>query len=394
MFKVKDNIHYTGRIDWDLRKFHGDQMSTNCGSTYNSFLIEDEKKVLIDTVWHPYADEFISRLASIVNPKDIDCLIVTHAEPDHSSSMVKLLDMLPGLPVYCSKSGVKSITGHFHKEYNFQVVKTGDKLNIGKKEITFIEAPFLHWPDTMMCHLSGDNVLFSSDVFGQHFAASNMFAGSSLGDILTWEAMKYYANIVAPYSPKVLKKLHEVKGLGLPIDMICPAHGLIWDENPGAIIDLYEKWADSYAENQVTVIYETMYNSTKQMAEKIAEGIVAEKPDINVKVFSAPTTDLSDLMTEVFRSKGVLIGSPTHNNGMMPSIASLLEEIEGMELKGKKGAAFGSYGWADKASKKIADSLTNSGFTMMPEPLKCQWAPDEEFLRSCVNYGREFAKAL
>jgi anaerobic nitric oxide reductase flavorubredoxin len=394
MYRLKEDIYYTGKIDWELRKFHGDQLSTDRGSTYNSYLILDEKKVLIDTVWLPYADEFINDLKNILNPADIDCIIVTHAEPDHSGALIKLTDIKPDIPIYCTKSSVKSITGHYHRELNFNIVKTGDKINTGKREITFIEAPFLHWPDTMMCHLSEDNILFSSDVFGQHIAAGKLNASDNDQSILYYESLKYYANIIAPFSEKTKKKIAELKSLNFSIDMICPAHGLIWDSNPQEIINLYEKWADNYSENQVTILYDTMYNSTRQMAEKIAEGITGSENPPKVKVFNLANTDKSDILAEIFRSKGIIIGSPTHNNGVLSSVAGLLEEIEGMELKGKTGAVFGSYGWAEKATKKITESLTNSGFLLPLESLKCQWVPDNEILSQCIDFGKNFASSI
>lgn len=394
MFKLKNDVYYTGKIDWELRKFHGDQLSTDRGSTYNSYLILDHQKVLIDTVWLPYAQEFMNNLGSIISPADLDAVIVTHAEPDHSGALPNIIHRKPDIPVYCSKSAVKSISGYYHKDFNFKVVKTGDKINIGKREITFIEAAFLHWPDTMMCHLSGENILFSSDVFGQHYASANLDVSANDKSILLYEALKYYANIIAPFSGKTLKKISELKSMNLNINMICPAHGLIWDTNPEEIIGLYEKWADSYAENQVTIVYDTMYNSTRAIAEKIAEGVALAENPPQVRVYNLANTDKSDVLAEVFRSKGIIIGSPTHNNGVLSSVAGLLEEIEGMELKGKTGAAFGSYGWAEKATKRISESLINSGFAMPHGTLAAQWSPDNEFLTQCIDYGKKFAESL
>ncbi len=394
IFEIKNNIWYTGKIDWELKKFHGAQLTTDRGSSYNSYLIRDEKNVLIDTVWTPHADEFTKNLQGIIDPKEIDYFIVTHAEPDHSGALTRILELNPDIQVYCSKGGGKSIRGYYPEINRLNIVRTGDKLSIGSREFTFIDAPFLHWPDTMMCHLSGDNILFSSDVFGQHFAADPLNASFAGQEILMYESLKYYANIIAPFSNKVVKKIEELNKLDLPIDMICTAHGVIWDENPRQIIEAYEKWADSYSENQVTIFYDTMYNSTRKMADYIAGGIRAADPDIRIKIYNSSKADKSELLTEVFRSKGILAGSPTHNGGILASVAAMLEEIEGLNLKGKKAAAFGSYGWAEKATGKILDSLGSSGFEIIGEGLKCQWAPDEEVKRQCLEYGRKFAEGL
>ncbi len=393
-FQINDNVSWVGKIDWDLRSFHGDQLKTPRGSSYNSYLIRGEKTAIIDTVWQPFTNEFIENLSRSIDIDSIDYVIALHAEPDHSGALPRLMEMLPGRPVYCTQSGVKSLKGYYHQDWNFVPVKTGDKLSLGPMELTFIEASMLHWPDTMMCYLDKGGMLFSSDVFGQHFASQFMYADLENMPELMYEAMKYYANIVAPYSKKVMGKLEELAGLKLSIEMVCPAHGVMWRGNQGEIIEKYAQWASGWHENRITVIYDTMYGSTRMMGEAIAEGIRRASPDCEVKLLNSAVTDSSDILTEVFRSKGIAVGSPTYNSGILNSVAAILEEIKGMVPLGKKAAAFGSYGWAPKSTKTISDMLAGAGFEVIGQGLKAQWAPDSKALGECFEFGMEFARAF
>lgn len=390
-FEIKPGIYWTGKIDWELRNFHGEQLTTNHGSSYNSYLIKDEKNILIDTVWTPYTGEFLNNLRELIDPKDIDMVVVNHGEPDHSGALPHLMSMIPDVPVYCTAQGEKSLRGQYHKDWNFKTVKTGDKISAGSRELMFIEAPMLHWPDTMICFLAGDNILFSNDIFGQHYASEFMYDDLADKCDLDYEALKYYANIISPFSKKALKKIDELIAMNLPIEMICPAHGVIWLDNPQQIIDSYRSWADSYQEDQITIIYETMYQSTRKMAEAIAEGIKDSSPETRIKLYNAAISDNSDLITDVFRSKGILVGSPTINNGILNNVAAILEEIEGLAPSGKKAASFGSYGWSPKSVKVINEKLENAGFEVVGKGLKAQWNPDEEAIGLCKALGAEFA---
>ena len=393
-FKINDSIAYTGKIDWELRKFHGSQLSTHRGSSYNSFLIRDEKTVLIDSVWTPHTAEFIRELKKIIDLNEIDYVVSTHAEPDHSGALPHLMAAIPDTPIYCTKNGVKSLQGYYHKDWNFQPVKTGETLNLGSKELIFVEAPMLHWPDTMMAFLTGDNILFSSDVFGQHIASEYMYNDLENEFEVYSEAMNYYANIVAPFSKKALSKIDEFDKMNLPLEMIFPAHGILWRNNPREIVDKYLEWANGYKENQVTIVYETMYNSTRKLAEAIAAGIKDSDSDVKIKLFNAAKTDTSDLVTEVFRSKAMLAGSPNLNGGILNNMAALLEELAGMSLTGKKAGAFGSYGWSPANIKHLNSGLENAGFELTGKGVKTTWAPDEKALGLAYDFGKEFAEAV
>ena len=356
--RIVNNVYWVGKNDWELRQFHGYEYSTHKGSSYNSYLIQEEKTVLIDTVFQPFSKEFIDNLAKEIDLKSIDYIIMNHAEPDHSGAISELLRLIPGTPVYCTENGVKSLKGQFHGEWNFKTVKTGDKLDLGNgKELIFIQAPMLHWPDSMFCYMTKDNILFSNDAFGQHFCTELLFNDLVNQSELYQEAIKYYANILTPFSPLVLKKIDEVLKFNLPVDFICPSHGVVWRDNPAQIIHKYVEWASAYKENQITIVYETMYNGTRSIAESIVKGINSEDQVVDIKLYNIATNDLNDIITEIFKSKAVFIGSPTVNKGIMSHTAGLLEMVKGLKFKGKKGAAFGCFGWSDASTKIIMNLL-------------------------------------
>lgn len=392
--QIKSNCKWVGKIDWELRKFHGEEFSTHKGSSYNAYLIRDEKTVLIDTVWLPFSKEFVENLKNEIPLEKIDYIVINHGEVDHSGAMPELMRHIPDTPIFCTANGEKSLRGQYHQDWNYHIVKTGDRLSLGSQELIFIEAPMLHWPDTMMTYLTGDNILFSNDAFGQHLASENLFNDMTDQEELYQEALKYYANILNLYSPAAIKKINELKALNLPIDMICPSHGLIWRDNPLQIVEQYLKWADNYAEDQITVAYDTMWDGTRQMAEVIVKGIVSAAPAMKVKLYNLAKKDKTDLMTEIFKSKAVLIGSSTVNNGMLRDVAAVLEEMRGLKFKNKKAAAFGCYGWSGEAVKLISSRLDEAGFEVVNEGLRQKWAPDGKTADLCFKFGQDFAANL
>jgi flavorubredoxin len=392
--QIKNNVSWIGKVDWELRKFHGNEYSTHRGSTYNSYLIKENKNVLIDTVWKPFAKEFVENLTTEIDPKKIDFIIANHAEIDHSGALPELMSIIPDTPIYCTENGVKSLTGHYHKNWNFHPVKTGDKLDVGNgKQLIFVEMKMLHWPDSMACYLTGDNILFSNDAFGQHYASEYLFNDLVDQDELFAECLKYYANILTPFSSLVKKKLEEVLALKLPIDIIATSHGVVWRTNPAQIVEKYLAWSADYQENQITILYDTMWNGTKVMAEKIAAGIKKTNNTVNIKLFNVSKSDKNDIITEIFKSKIILVGSPTINKGISVATAGLLEEIEGMGFKNKKAAAFGCYGWGGGSVEKITKGLEKSGFTILNPGIKCLWNPDDESVEKCIAFGMEIARS-
>ena len=393
-FKVKNNVHWVGKIDWELRKFHGDEYSTHKGSSYNSYLIKEDKVALIDTVWAPFAKEYVENLKQTIDLQKIDYIVALHSENDHSGALPELMRHIPDTPIYCTKNGAKIIKGLYHQDWNFQIVKTGDTLSLGNKELTFVSAPMLHWPDSMFAYLSGDEILFSNDAFGQHYASEFMFNDLVDQSELSQECIKYYANILTPFSPLVIKKINEVLSFNLPLDMICTSHGIIWRDNPAQIVEKYMEWADNYQENQITILYDTMWNSTKTIAEQIAAGIREADDQVAVKLYNLAKTDKNDAITEIFKSKALLLGSSTINNGILVHVAALLEEIMGLKFKKKKAGAFGSYGWSGEAVKIMLERLEKSGFDIIDQGLKMTWAPDEESKLACREYGKAFVAGL
>lgn len=272
---IKNNVSWVGKIDWELQSFHGSDYSINRGSSQNAYLVEEEKTVLIDTVWEPHSNEFVENLKSEIDLNKIDYIIANHGEVDHAGSLVELMKEIPETPIYCTANGKKSIIGQFHHpEWNYNVVKTGDTLDIGNgKTLVFVEMPMLHWPDSMAVYLTQDNILFSNDAFGQHYAVAELFNDKADQCVLWEEAMKYFANILNPFAPLVTKKIEEIVGLNLPIDIIATSHGVIWRDNPLQIVEKYAEWANAYQEDQITVIYDTMWDGTKAIAHKIGEEI-------------------------------------------------------------------------------------------------------------------------
>ncbi len=391
---IKNNVNWVGKIDWELQTFHGHELTTHNGSTYNSYLIQEEKNVLVDTVWLPFAKEFVENLSKEIDLKKIDYIIASHGEVDHSGSLPELMKHIPETPIYCTANGVKSLKGQYHQDWNFQVVKTGDTLDIGNgKKLIFVEMSMLHWPDSMATYLTGDNILFSNDAFGQHYAHEALF--NDLADQCTLynEAKKYYANILNSYSPILKRKLDEIGKLNLNIDIIATGHGIIWRDNPMQIVEKYAQWCDDYQENQITIVYDTMWNGTKRLAEKIAEGIELEDPDVVIKLFNLAKSDQNDVITEIFSSKKVIIGSPTVNNSLLPTIAGFMYMMQERKFKNKKAAAFGCYGWSGEAVKRINELLTSAGFEIINDGFRNLWNPNKEKEEEAVEFGKKIAQA-
>ncbi len=390
--KVKNNVYWIGKIDWELEKFHGDDYSISNGSSQNAYLIEEEKTILIDTVWSPHKDEFIANLEKVVDLDKLDAVIVQHGEVDHSGGLPLLMEKRPDLPIYCTANGVKSLVGQFHHpEWNFNVVKTGDTLNVGPgKDLVFVEMAMLHWPDSMASYLTGDNILFSNDAFGQHFAVGELYNDQADQCLLMKECIKYYANILTPFQAIAKKKLAEVIGMNLPIEIIAPSHGVIWRDNPLQIVEKYVEWSDQYKENQITIAYDSMWEGTMKLAHALERHLRNLSPETVVKVFNVATTDKNEVMTEVFKSKAIAVGSPTVSNDILSSVGGWLYFLKELRFKGKKAAAFGCYGWSGEGNSKLKGLLAEAGFEVVDAEHRVNWAPKEEDFDAM----KEVARAL
>lgn len=392
MKELKTDIYWVGATDWKVRHFHGYELSTHRGSSYNAYLIKDEKTVLIDTVWEPLTDRFLENLKEVVDIRKIDYIVMNHLEPDHSGALPTIMEYILEATIIVSKKGAESIKEHYHRDWNLKVVSQGERLNIGKRNLIFIEAQMLHWPDSMFTYLTEDNILFSNDAFGQHFASSELFNDLVDEAEVQQEALKYYANILTPFSRLVSKKIEQLQGLNLPIDMIAPSHGVIWRKNPMQIVEKYYEWAQGISEKRAVIIYNSMWGATHNMAEHIGKGIGAA--GVEYKIYNTATADKNDILAEVFKSKGVLLGSSTVNNGLLTSLTPIIEELIGLKFINKIGAAFGSYGWSGESPKLLSDYLAKAKIDVVKEGLKIKYMPDEHQLQECFEFGKDFGKIL
>lgn len=392
--QVKNNVSWIGKIDWELTKFHGDDYSVMHGSSQNAYLIQEEKTVLIDTVWLPHDKEFVNNLEKEIDLNSIDYIVLNHGEVDHSGAIVELMNRIPNTPIYLTANCVKSIVGQFHHpEWNFNIVKTGDTLDIGNgKKLVFVEMKMLHWPDSMATYLTGDNILFSNDAFGQHYAVAELFNDLADQNLLYHEAIKYFANILTPYSKFLINKLNEISSFKLPIDIIAPSHGAIWRDNPLQIVEMYAKWANEYQENQITIVYDTMWNGTKQIAHKIADEIKKLTNDVVVKVFNISQTDKNEIITEIFKSKAIAVGSPTVGNSVISSVGGFLHFLKELKMKNKKAAVFGCYGWSGEGNKVLRQLLTEANFNLIDDEIKSYWNPTNEVLETAKDIAISLIK--
>ncbi len=390
--KIAEEVYWVGVVDWALRHFHGYELSTPRGSTYNSYLIKDEKTVLVDTVWGPFAEDFVAHVREVVDPGAIDIVVANHAESDHSGGLPTIMRHCPEATVVVSKRGAESVPGHYHQDWNFKAVGTGDKINIGKRELVFVEAPMLHWPDSMFTYLTGANVLMPNDAFGQHYATDRRFNDEVNQHELYEEALRYYANILTPFSDLVIKKIDEVLSLGLPVDVIAPSHGVIWRDEPLQIVEKYKEWATQKGEERAVVLYDTMWQGTRHMAEAVGAGLVAE--GVPYKIFYAPAADRNRVLTEIFKAKAVVVGSPTVNRGYISTLGTYMEDLRGLGFKHKLGAAFGSYGWSGEAVAMIEEHLKKCKIDVAAPSVRAKWQPTADDLAACEELGRAVARAV
>lgn len=374
--ELKPGIYYVGVVDWNLRNFHG--YSIHNGTTYNAYLIVDEKIALIDTVKAPFAKELLDRISEIINPADIDYLISNHVEMDHSGSIPAVIAAAPNaVLVTSSPNGVKGLKAHYGNNFNFQEVKAGDTLSLGKRSLTFVGTPMLHWPDNMVTYCPEEKILFSNDAFGQHFTSSNHFDDEvDLANVM-YATKGYYANILMPFGAQAKKALDIVEGLD--IEMIAPSHGIIWRSHIQDVLKAYHQFADGVAEDKALVIYDSMWHSTEAMAHSIVEGF--SKKGTPVALFDLKENDLSDIATEVLTARCLVIGSPTLNNNMLPNVAALLSYLKGLQPKGKKGFAFGSYGWGGQSIGMVNQALEELGVEIIMDPVKLNYIPSREQLK-------------
>jgi len=387
--KLNEGIYWVGAIDWNIRNFHG--YSTHRGTTYNAFLIVDEKVALIDTVKAPFFPDMLRRIREIVDPANIDYVISNHVEMDHSGSLPMMMKEAKNAQLYTTaKFGEAGLKKHFNLDCSMVPVKEGSELTLGKRKLVFVPIPMLHWPDSMVTYSVNDEILFSSDAFGQHLATSQRFDDEVDAAVIMQEAAKYYANILMLFGhliPPAIEKLST-----LSIKTIAPDHGIIWRKDPGKIITAYTDWSSWKTKNKALIIYDTMWHSTEKMALAIEDGLFGE--GVEIKSFNLTAADKSDVVTDVLDAKALIIGSPTLNNGMFPSVAQFLCYLRGLKPKGKIGAVFGSYGWGGGASKAITQEMEAIGIQLVEPELTIKWVPEEAELSQCIELGRRIAAKM
>ena len=390
--EISKNVWWVGAVDWNVRDFHGHTYKTKRGTTYNAYLVIDEKIALVDTVYGPFAGEMIERISKIIDPAKIDYVIANHVETDHSGAIPAISKICPKAKFYGTQKCKEGLQRMYYLDLDLQTVKTGDKLSLGKRTIQFVEAPMLHWPDSMFSYLVEDAILLPNDAFGQHYATDVRFDDEVDQAILFQEAAKYYANILLPLSSLVLKKLEDVKKLNIPIKMIAPSHGIIWRKDPMKIVNAYVTWASQVTKPKAVVVYETMWGATEKMAVQIADGLI--KSGIEVKVFEVNQTDRTEIIGEMLDAKCFVFGSSTHDNDMLPNIAGFLELLKGLKPKNRITALFGSYGWAGGAIGSIEKVVKESGFEIVQAPMTLQYMPDKNDAEKCFNWGVDLAENI
>ena len=389
--QIAEGVYDVGVTDWNIRDFHG--YSTDLGTTYNAFLIVDEKITLIDTVREEFAGQLIDNISRIVDPKKIDYVVSNHTEMDHSGGLARVMHRIgEDKPIYCSKMGHKNLPQHFSRAWDYRPVSHGEELSLGNRTLTFVETRMIHWPDSMFSYLNENQILFSSDGFGQHYAGPEKFDDEIDDATVMYHAKKYFANILLLYSPHIQKLLEKVMGMGIEFKMICPDHGVIWRKDPQKIIDAYVSWCRQRPQKKAVVVYDTMWHSTEKMAHAIVDGIKQE--GVPAKPLHLRKWHRSEIMTEVFDARAVIFGSPTLNNQLYPSLADFLTYMKGLKPLNKIGAAFGSYGWSGEAVKMLNKELEAMKFELIDPGLRVQYVPDRDNLEACYELGRKVGKAI
>ena len=391
--QIKENMYWVGVHDFNCRHFHGDIFPIEEGTTYNAYLIVDEQITLIDTVEEEFFDIMMERIHSVIGDKPIHNVICQHAEPDHSGGFVKFMQAYPDAHPYASNAGVGIMLKQYFKDYDYRKVKTGDTLCIGKNTLTFVEMPLIHWPDNMLTYVEQQKIAFSNDAFGQHICSYDMFDDAHGLDKCLDRAKNYYANIVMPYGMQVANKLKQIKDMGLDIDMIAPAHGIIWRTYIKEMLAAYEEFATFKSKDKVVIVYESVWKHTQQMAEALAEGI--GRNGVCVKVFKYSMTSPALVMKELLDAKAILVGSGCYNNVMATNIAGFLEKLKSCKIKGKKALGFGSYGWFNGVTKEINTRLESAGFTLLSDDVLSQnYTPSEGDLDQLMELGKVLAEEI
>ncbi|MCX6826287.1 MAG: flavodoxin domain-containing protein [candidate division Zixibacteria bacterium] len=388
--EIKNGIYSVGVVDWNLRDFHG--YSTEKGTSFNAFLVKGEKTVLFDTVKADFAGQLIKNIKEIIDPINIDYIVVNHAEMDHSGALPVVIELIKPKKLICTKACKDALMAHFHRDdWPFEIIKEGDILDIGGKTIQFFGSAMIHWPESTVSYLREDKILISNDIFGQHWATSERFDDEVEPGELYYQATKYYANIFMPTSPAVRKFLDKLSKLNLQFDILAPDHGLIWRKNPSEIWKKYGSWAEGETKPKAVIIYDTMWGSTAKMAASVARGLSG---GVVIKLCDLKNTHRSNVITEVLDAKAVILGSSLMNGGLLPRMADMLCYMKGLRPSHKIGAAFGSYGWSNTVVKLLNEAMEEMKFQIIGEGVSTQYVPDEGTLNQCLQLGEQVRESI
>jgi len=388
--KVSDRVYWVGAIDWSVRDFHG--YLTQRGSTYNAYLVLADKITLIDTVKAPFVGEMLARIASVVEPERIQYIVSNHSEMDHSGGLPQAIEAVQPEKIFASANGAKALAAHFHLDHEITAVPDGGTIDLGSASLACFETKMLHWPDSMISYFGADQLLFSQDAFGMHLASGERFADELDPAILEAEARKYYANILLPLSPLVTKAIERLTALNVPLKIIAPDHGPIWRRDLDWITGRYAQWAQQQPAKKAVIVFDTMWESTAKMAHAIAEGVTAG--GATPLVLKLRANHRSDIVTHLLDAGALIVGSPTINNTLFPTVADFLAYARGLKPRNLVGAAFGSYGWSGEATRQIRDVLQQMDVELVADDLKVRYVPDAEASAQCHALGRHVAEKL
>jgi len=388
--KVADRVYWVGAIDWDIRNFHG--YLTTRGTTYNAFLVMTEKITLIDTVKGPFFEELMARISSVIDPSKIDYIVSNHSEMDHTGCLPEVAAAVRPEKIFASGQGVKAIGEHFGEALEVVGVQDGQVLDLGNDKLSFFETRMCHWPDSMVSYLHGPEVLFSQDAFGMHLASAERFDDELDAKLLARELAKYYANILTPLGAPIKKALAKLTGSGLTFKLVCPDHGPIRRSGFDRVLELYRRWAGSVRTRKAVVVYDTMWQSTRKMAEAICQGL--SSGGAKAVVMPLASSHRSDVASEVLEAGALLVGSPTINNQIFPTVADVMCYLQGLRPAGLIGAAFGSYGWSGAAAKLLSAVLDAMKVEQVAEPVRVKYVPTAEDIQTCRQLGATVARRL
>lgn len=388
---VSDGISWVGAIDWGLRDFHG--YDTPRGTTYNAYLVQGaDKTALIDTVKLPFVNELLSRISDIMDPADVDLIVVNHVEPDHNSGLRKVMEAMPNARVVASRAGVAGVA-EYHDGLEIEAVGADDVIDLGGKTLQFLPMPMVHWPDSMFTYVAESKTLMPNDAFGQHMASAERFADEVGYDLALTELSIYFANILTPIAKQVGKAVEKLVATGWELDVVAPSHGVIWrGDGIGKAVEGYTRMIEGETRDKIVVAFSTMWDSTKILAAAIADGIAAEGTE--TVVFDLADSSIATVTHELMDSRALLLGSPTLHHGMLYRVGGYLQYLAGLKPSGKIAGTFGSYGWSSGACKQMTGQLEAIGFELPFEPFTQKYRPTAEDIQGAREWGAQFARAV